>query len=199
MDREQYGLYKQAFLMVTTAMTVLPLGVPMSAFYFLSREPTRRRATVLNIVLFHVVVGAMACGALVLFPSILTSIFQGPQLASYSSWIGVTILFWITGAFLDMLPVANDEIRLAAMFIIGIQASRAYLPDIGPVLWDAEGAARSRDLAWRHPDHRAAVVPGVALCGILAGLRWADAARSIVLRASARRSWPPDDPRNRPA
>src|SRR5450755_2463259 len=38
MDREQYGLYKQAFLIVTTAMTVLPLGVPMSAFYFLPRD-----------------------------------------------------------------------------------------------------------------------------------------------------------------
>src|SRR5208282_6445174 len=67
MDREQYGLYKQAFLLVTTAMTVLPLGVPMSAFYFLPRETTRRRETVLNIMLFHVAVGGMACGALVLY------------------------------------------------------------------------------------------------------------------------------------
>ncbi len=76
MDREQYGLYKQAFLLVTTAMTVLPLGVAMSAFYFLPREKTRRRETVLNIVLFHVVIGALACGALALYPSILTAIFQ---------------------------------------------------------------------------------------------------------------------------
>src|SRR5579859_3842535 len=71
MDREQYGLYKQAFLIVTTAMMMLPLGVPMSAFYFLPREPTRRRETVLNIMLFHVAVGGLACGALVLYPSIL--------------------------------------------------------------------------------------------------------------------------------
>jgi O-antigen/teichoic acid export membrane protein len=134
LDREQYGLYKQAFLLVTTAMTVLPLGVPMSAFYFLPREPTRRRETVLNIVLFHVVVGALACGALVLYPSILTAIFHDPQLAPYSAWIGITILFWITGAFLDMVPVANDEIRLASAFIIGIQASRALI-FIGAVLF----------------------------------------------------------------
>ena len=127
MDREQYGLYKQAFLIVTTAMTMLPLGVPMSAFYFLPREPTRRRETVLNIMLFHVAVGGLACGALILYPSILTSIFHNGQLAPYSAWIGVTILFWITGAFLDMVPVANDEIRLAALFIIGIQASRAMI------------------------------------------------------------------------
>ena len=127
LDREQYGLFKQVFLVVTTAMVVLPMGVPMSAFYFLPRETTRRRETVLNIVLFHVVVGALACAALALKPSILTAIFHGPQLAPYSVWIGVTILFWITGAFLDVASVANDEVRLAAAFIIGIQVSRALL------------------------------------------------------------------------
>jgi O-antigen/teichoic acid export membrane protein len=134
MDREQYGLYKQAFLIVTTAMTVLPLGVPMSAFYFLAGESTRRRETVLNIVLFHVAVGALACGALVLYPSILTAIFHDTRLAPYSAWIGVTILFWITGAFLDVVPVANDEVRLASVFIIGIQASRALI-FVGAVLF----------------------------------------------------------------
>jgi O-antigen/teichoic acid export membrane protein len=133
LDREQYGLYKQAFLVVTTAMIVLPLGVPMSAFYFLPREPTHRRETVLNIVLFHVVVGALACGALVLYPSILTAIFGSTQLEPYAAWIGVAILFWISGAFLDMIPVANDEVRLAAVFIIGIQASRALI-FVGAVL-----------------------------------------------------------------
>src|SRR5271154_6783154 len=133
LDREQYGLYKQAFLLVTTAMTVLPFGVPMSAFYFLPRETARRRETVLNIVLFHVAVGALACGGLILFPSILRVIFGDARLARYSAWIGVTILFWITGAFLDMVPVANEEVRLASAFIIGIQASRALI-FIGAVL-----------------------------------------------------------------
>ncbi len=127
MDREQYGLYKQAFLIVTTAVTVLPFGVPMSAFYFLPRGGTRRRETVLNIVLFHVATGALACCALVFYPSILMAIFHDARLAPYSAWIGVTILFWVTGGFLDLLPVANDETRLASAFIIGIQASRALL------------------------------------------------------------------------
>ncbi|MGA2880280.1 MAG: oligosaccharide flippase family protein [Bryobacteraceae bacterium] len=134
MDRVEYGLYKQAFLIVTTAMTVLPLGVGMSAFYFLPREKTRQRETVLNIVLFHVAVGGLACGALVLYPSILIVIFGDARLAPYAAWIGVTILFWITGAFLDMLPVAHDEIRLASAFIIGIQASRALI-FVGAVLF----------------------------------------------------------------
>jgi O-antigen/teichoic acid export membrane protein len=134
LDQAQYGLYKQAFLVVTTAMTVLPLGVGMGAFYFLPRETTRRRETVLNIVLFHAAVGALACGSLILYPSILTPVFHGPGLAPYSAWIGVTILSWIMGAFLDIAPVANDEVRLALAFIIGIQASRALI-FVGAVLF----------------------------------------------------------------
>src|SRR5580700_4245037 len=127
MDRAQYGLYKQAFLLVTTAMTVLPMGVPMSAFYFLPRDSTRRRETVLNIVLFHVVVGALACCALMRYPSLLAVVFHDTRLGPYSAWIGVTILLWITGAFLDVVALANDEVRLASAFIIGIQASRALI------------------------------------------------------------------------
>ena len=140
MDREHYGLYKQAFLVITTAMIVLPLGVPMSAFYFLPRETTRRCETVLNIVLFHVAAGALACGALALCPSILTAIFHHSGLAPYAAWIGVVILFWVIGSFLDIVPVANDEIRLASAFIVAIQASRA-LVFVGAIL--AFGTLRS--------------------------------------------------------
>ena len=140
MDREHYGLYKQAFLVITTAMIVLPLGVPMSAFYFLPRETTRRCETVLNIVLFHVAAGALACGALALCPSILTAIFHDSGLAPYAAWIGVVILFWVIGSFLDIVPVANDEIRLASAFIVAIQASRA-LVFVGAIL--AFGTLRS--------------------------------------------------------
>ena len=127
MDREHYGLYKQAFLIVTTAMTLLPMGVPMSAFYFLPRETTRRRQIVLNILLFDAAVGGLACAALILDPSVLTAIFHDSRLAPYSAWIGLTILFWILGGFLDIVAVANDEIRLASAFIVGIQASRALI------------------------------------------------------------------------
>lgn len=134
MDREQYGLFKQAFLVIMTAVTALPLGMGMSAFYFLAREKTRRRETVLNIVLFHAAMGALAAIALALHPAILTGIFGDAHLARYSGWIGVTILVWIVGASLDIIPVANDEIRLASALIVGIQASRAML-FVGAAAW----------------------------------------------------------------
>jgi O-antigen/teichoic acid export membrane protein len=127
MDPEQYGLYKQVFLVVTTAISVLPLGFGMSAYYFLPRETNMRREVVLNIMLVHALIGGLACCALFLYPSLLSLIFHGPELAAYSRLIGVTILLWIIGSFLEMVPVANEEIKLATAFIVCTQASRAVI------------------------------------------------------------------------
>lgn len=122
MDSEQVGIYKQVFLVVGTAMNLLPLGFQMSAFYFLSRERDQRRETVLNIMLVITMAGLLGWGLLYFCPSLLTAIFYQPQLVQYSPLIGITLLLWIVGSFLENVPVANEEIRLATVFIIGTQA-----------------------------------------------------------------------------
>jgi O-antigen/teichoic acid export membrane protein len=127
MDPEQVGIYKQVFLVVGTAMNILPLGFQMSAFYFLPREPDKQREAVLNIMLVLTMAGLLGCGLLYFFPALLTGLFHQPELVHYSPLIGMTLLLWIVGSFLETIPVANDEIRLAAVFIIGIQASRAIV------------------------------------------------------------------------
>lgn len=127
MDPEQVGVYKQVFLVVGTAMNVLPLAFHMSAYYFLPRERNKRPETVLNILLVLTLVGALACCAFFFYPPILTALFYKPELVQYSHLIGVTILLWIVGAFLETAPIANEEIRLATAFIISIQATRAIV------------------------------------------------------------------------
>ena len=127
MDPEQVGVYKQVFLIVGTALNMLPLAFHMSAYYFLPRERDKQREAVLNILLVLTFVGALACGALYFFPQILTAVFYKPELVQYSHLIGVTILLWIVGAFLESVPIANEEIRVATFFIISTQASRAIV------------------------------------------------------------------------
>jgi len=140
MNPEQVGVYKQIFLIVTTAMNLLPLGVHMSAYYFLPREGDRRPQTVLNIILFLSGVGALGCAVLFFFPHILTVIFYQPELLPYSHLIGLTILLWITGTFLESVPIANEEIRLATILIITTQATRAMMFVTAAALW---GTVRS--------------------------------------------------------
>jgi O-antigen/teichoic acid export membrane protein len=127
MDPEQVGIYKQVFLVVGTALNILPLGFQMSAFYFLPRERDKQREAVLNIMLVITTAGLLGCGLLYFFPSLLTAIFYQPQVVRYAHLIGVTLLLWIVGSFLETIPVANEEIRVATVFIIGIQASRAIV------------------------------------------------------------------------
>src|SRR3712207_9037366 len=68
LSQTEYGLFKQIFLVVGTATTVLPLGFGMSAYYFLPRDDARRRAqAVLDILLFSA--AARPAGSAPLSPS----------------------------------------------------------------------------------------------------------------------------------
>src|SRR4030095_10894840 len=76
LSQHQFGLYKQTFLVVGSALTLLPLGFQMSAFYFLPREKERQGQIVLNILLFNFLMGGLGALVLTLFPQILTTIFH---------------------------------------------------------------------------------------------------------------------------
>ena len=100
---------------------VLPLGFAMSAYYFLPREPERRQETVLNILIYYMVVGGLACGALLVWPVLLAIIFHQPGLTGYSHLIGLVILLLIVSQALEIIPIANGEMRLASAMIMGVR------------------------------------------------------------------------------
>ena len=139
LSQNEYGLFKQVFLVITTATSLLPLGFGMSAFYYLPRknEPNRRSPVILNILLFHLVMGAAACLALVFWPGIIAKIFKDPSLPSYASLIGVVILFWLFSSFFEIVAVANQELRLATVFIVAGQLTRTLLLIAAAVVFDS--------------------------------------------------------------
>jgi len=129
LSQNEYGLFKQVFLVITTATALLPLGFGMSAFYYLPREKDieRRGQIILNILLFHLIMGVTACLMLILWPGIIARIFKDPSLPSYASLIGVIILLWLFSSFLETVAVANQELRLATIFIVAGQLTRTLL------------------------------------------------------------------------
>src|SRR5215211_3266026 len=84
LSQHDFGLYKQLFLVVTTAITTLPFGFGMSAFYFLPREKERQGAVVFNILIFYTVVGGIACLTLIIHPGLLATIFNNSELVEYA-------------------------------------------------------------------------------------------------------------------
>jgi O-antigen/teichoic acid export membrane protein len=127
MPQHEFGLYKQVFLIVNSAVSMLPLGFGLTAFYFLPREedPRRRNQTVFNVVLFTAAVSSLFAAVLSLFPGILILLFTEPAVVEFAPWIGLIIVLWVVGSFLEIVTVANHDIRIATAAILAIQVSRA--------------------------------------------------------------------------
>jgi len=123
----EFGVYKQAFLIVGTAVTVLPLGFGMSAFYFLPRQRANHPAVVLNVLLIHAAVGAIAAAALVLWPGVLVTIFGSADLVPYAGLLGAVVLTWTVASFLEIVPVACQDLVPSTLFIVGSQASKTII------------------------------------------------------------------------
>ena len=127
LSQEQVGVYRQVFQVIYTATSILPLGFSMSAYFFLNREPEIRGAAILNILLFNFVIGGLACLVLFLFPGMLGALFRMTRSQKLAPLTGVVIWIWLLSAFLDTVPVANQEARLAALFIIAAQFTKTGL------------------------------------------------------------------------
>lgn len=127
LSQENVGLYRESFQVIMDVTTILPLGFSMSAFYFLSRERQRHGAAIINILLFNFVVGGAACLALMFYPQILGNIYQSEQMTALAPKIGVVIWIWIFSTFLETVAIANQEARLATVFIILSQFSKTLL------------------------------------------------------------------------
>ena len=127
MPQHEFGLYKQIFLIVNSAVTLLPLGFGMTAFYFLARDEHHRRHTVFNVVFLTSAVAGLFGMVLAWFPTTLSQLFKEPGAAVFAPWIAVIVVLSVVGSFLEIVAIANQEVRLAAVMIVGVQVSRAGL------------------------------------------------------------------------
>ncbi|MEO6655404.1 MAG: oligosaccharide flippase family protein [Pyrinomonadaceae bacterium] len=118
MSQDEVGHYRESFQVITNAVIILPLGFSMSVYYFLARETERRGAAIFNILLFNFVVGGLACFALFLFPQSIGNIFHSEELTRLAPKIGVVIWIWIFSTFLETVAIANQEARMATVFIV---------------------------------------------------------------------------------
>lgn len=125
--QDKVGVYRQTFLVITNAVTILPLGFSMSAFYFLSREPKRRASAIFNILLFNFVMGGAACLFLFVYPQFLGNLFLSDEMTRLAPLVGVVIWLWVFSTFLEIVALANQEAKLAAAFIIFSQFTKTVL------------------------------------------------------------------------
>jgi O-antigen/teichoic acid export membrane protein len=126
LNQHEFGLYKQVFLIVGSAVITLPVGFTMSAYYFLPREEAKGRI-VLNIVLFYLAIATTLAIALVFYPELLGLIFRNTEVVNYGPLIALVSFFWILSAPLETIVIANTETKLATLLIVCAQLSKALL------------------------------------------------------------------------
>ena len=129
LNQAEFGSYKQAFLVIGTAVAILPMGFGLSTFYFLPREENQstKNQIVFNVLLFNFVIGALALLVLWTRSDLFSRLFHDSKLVGLETLIGTVILFWIFSSFLETIAVANQEARVATIFILGSQISKATL------------------------------------------------------------------------
>lgn len=127
LSQTEFGLYKQAFQILTTALGMLNLQVAMSVFYFLPRAGDRRWQVVLNVLLFYAGVGALLAIDFTLYPGWVRLLINSPELVEYMPSLGVAISLWLFATNLEVIPLALGDVRTSSIFIVGSQLSKSTL------------------------------------------------------------------------
>jgi O-antigen/teichoic acid export membrane protein len=123
----EFGHYRQVFLVVNTAVAIMPLGFAMNAYYFFPRRPEEREKVVLNILLFYALVSAAAALAIALRPGMLAGLFNTTDMLRYEPLVALAIFVLVSSSFFETVAIANGEIRLAGTFIVVATFTRVGL------------------------------------------------------------------------
>jgi len=135
LSKGDVGIYQQVFLVIVTVSGILPFGVSLSAYYFLSRDSDRKPYYIFNILLFNFVAGGLACLLLNLYPQILEKVTKDSEMTALAPQIGFVIWLWVFSSFLETVIVANQEARLATVIIIAAQLNKAVFMISAVFFW----------------------------------------------------------------
>jgi O-antigen/teichoic acid export membrane protein len=127
MSQAEYGLYKQAFQIIQSALNLLNLQVAVSVFYFYERAPDKRLQVSLNVMLFYGLVGAMVFLIFLVWPGWVTLIFHGDDMVPHVPLLGFAIFCNLVSTNLDAAPIAAGDFRIASALIVLSQVAKAVL------------------------------------------------------------------------
>jgi O-antigen/teichoic acid export membrane protein len=140
LGKDDYGTYKQLFLIATTLYYVLPFGVAQSLYFFVPRAE-QPRPWVAQTLVFLLVAGT--CGGalcLGLLPH-LAAEFSNPELLRYQWSLALYVMALVGAMPLEMTLTAQGKTRAAAFLYLGCDLLRAAAMVV-PVLlgYGLEGA-----------------------------------------------------------
>jgi O-antigen/teichoic acid export membrane protein len=156
LGQSDFGVYKQAFQLITTMMTLLGLQVSISIYYFLPRHTDRKPHVIMNVLIFYAGLGGLTALLFALYPQWITHVFKTDDLVPYVPLVGAAILLWLMGSLLEVVTIADGDVRSASTFTVIIQFTKSALLIAAGLVF---GTIQAIVIA--------AVVQGAVLCVIL--------------------------------
>ena len=137
LTKSEVGTYQFIFRIIVNAAGMLPLGIGLSAYYYLSRSPEERPKTILNILLINFFAGGIAFVILFFFPDAIRVFTKSEEVVRLAPLTGFVIWLWIFGLFLEVCVVANKEPKIASTIIIFAQLSKTAFMTAAVVFFES--------------------------------------------------------------
>jgi O-antigen/teichoic acid export membrane protein len=127
LNQTEFGVYKQVFQILMSAISALNLQVASTAYYFMPRAPEKKLQVVINVLAFYAAVGALVAALFIFYPECALLVFESGDLPAYMPLLGVTILIWLVSSNLEVVPLALGDVRSSSVFIVISQLTKSAL------------------------------------------------------------------------
>jgi O-antigen/teichoic acid export membrane protein len=152
---DAYGGYKQAWLIVSTLHYTLPLGITLSLYYFVPRDPSRAAVFVGQTLAFTTGAGVVAFAAVVAGRPLLATHLGGGILAADALLVAAAAAFTLAGTSFDVALNALGRIRFGGLVRFASDVARGLAMVVGAwatgslrgLLWGLAAASAARAVA----------------------------------------------------
>jgi O-antigen/teichoic acid export membrane protein len=143
--KDDYGMYRQLFLIFATLFAIGQMGVSQSLYYFLPREPDKKDGLMAQTFAFVLGTGLLSMAGLIVFRQPIAGLMNNPAMAAAIPIIALYTFFMIGACFMEISMIAEGRAKWAAIVEVVSQAVNAAVlvsaalatRDITFVLWGA--------------------------------------------------------------
>lgn len=127
LTQEQFGGYRQVFLIVATIIPVIDLGMNASLFYFLPRESERRDAYLTQTFMVLVGMGLAFLGVSLIGHEWIGAIFHSPEVGQLMVFVSLLALMTALSNIGDSIMVSAGHASIASLTIVSFELLRAFV------------------------------------------------------------------------
>jgi O-antigen/teichoic acid export membrane protein len=137
---QEYGEYRQFFLIASMASTILPLGMTQSLYYFFPHYP-EKKGVYLSRTIFVTMLAGLAFGfALCVFPTQVAAFFKNEAYVKYSYILGFVSLVYTLSLFIETVLIVEKRVVYSSVVLVSSRIVRGVAILLGSYYGGVIGA-----------------------------------------------------------